>query len=201
MGMRTARMLGMSGMLVLGALGCGKVSRDHSKVVASVGGEKITEQAFGNTVRQVMGDEVKAKALLTSEASREQRNQILDQMVTQKALVRLAKSEGLDKDPKVLLALEAASANVYAQAMIDRTVSKAEPTEAQLKALYDEFAKKQTETPGKAEPLPPFEAVKGQLPAVYKRKQSQQASDTLLTQLKQKYPVVFAPEYKPSQAQ
>lgn len=199
MEMRTARMLGMSGLLALGALGCGKVSPDNSKVVATVGGEKITEKAFGDTVRRVLGDEAKAQALLAAEASREQRNQILEQMVTQKALVRFAKSEGLDKDPKVQLAMEAAAANVYAQALIDRNLSKAEPTEAQLKALYDEFAKKQAETPGQA-PLPPFDQVKAQLPGVYKRKQSQQASDMLLTQLKQKYPVVFAPEYKPSQA-
>jgi hypothetical protein len=198
MEMRMARMLGMSGLLVLGALGCGKVSGDHSKVIANVGNEKITEKAFGDTVKALVGDEVKAKELLTSEAARDQRNQILEQMVTQKALMRFAKSEGLDKDPKVQLAAEAAVANVYAKALIDKRMVAAEPTEAQLKALYDDFVK-QSEAAGQKGGVPPFEQVKAQLPELWKRKQGQQASDTLLTQLKQLYPVVFAPEYKPSQ--
>jgi len=64
MEMRTARMMGMCGMLVLGALGCGKVSKDNSPVVASVGGEKITETAFAATVNAYLGDAAKAKRQL-----------------------------------------------------------------------------------------------------------------------------------------
>ena len=199
MEMRTARMLGMGGLLVLGAMACGKVSRDNTKVVATVGGEKITEQAFGDTVRRVMGDDAKAQNLLTKDTAREQRNQILEQMVTQKALLRLAKSEGLDKDPKVQLALEAAQANLYFQTLVERNISKEEPTEAQLHGLYDDVLKQATAA-GQAATVPPFDQVKTQLPGLYKRKQSQVASDMLLTQLKQKYPVVFAPEYRPAQA-
>jgi hypothetical protein len=198
MEMRTARMLGMSGLLVLGTLGCGKVSGDHSKVVASVGGEKITEKEFGNTVRTLVGDEAKSKELLASDTAKEQRNQILGQMVNQKALLRFAKAEGLDKDPKIKLSVEAAIAQVYYQALIDRRSAATEPTEAQLKALYDEVAK-QREQAGQTGALPPYEQVKGQLPAVWKRKQGQEASELLLTQLAEKYPVVFAPEYRPVQ--
>jgi hypothetical protein len=199
MEMRTARMLGMGGLLVLGAMACGKVSRDNTKVVATVGGEKITEKAFGDTVRRVMADDTKAQILLTKDSSREQRNQILEQMVTQKALLRFAKSEGLDKDPKVQLALEAAMANLYFQTLVERNITKEEPTEVQLRGLYDDILKQATAA-GQAATVPPFDQVKGQLPGLYKRKQSQQASDMLLTQLKQKYPVVFAPEYRPAQA-
>ena len=43
MEMRAALTMGMCGVLVA-ALGCGKVSKDNSKVVASVGAEQITEQ-------------------------------------------------------------------------------------------------------------------------------------------------------------
>ena len=197
MAMRMAKMLGMSGLLVLGTLACGKFSSDHSKVVASVGPDKITEKAFGDIVRLLIGDDAKAKDMLTSEAARAQRNQLLENMVTQKALLRFGKSEGLDKDPKVQLAVDAAIANVYAQTLIEKRSVAVEPTEAQLKGLYDDFVK-QAEAAGQKGTVPPFEQVKGQLPQLWKRKQGQQASDMLLTQLKQKYPVVFAPEYKPA---
>ena len=196
MELRTARMLGMSGLLLVCAMGCGKFSRDHSKVIASVGGEKITEKSFGETVRMVVGDDAKASEILTNEAARDQRNQFLDQMVTQKALLRFAKNEGLNKDPKVKLAMEVAMANVYYQALIEKRVGKAEPTEAQIKALYDEFLK-QSQAAGQAATVPPFDQVKAQLPAMWKRKQGEQASVSLLIQLKKN--VVFAPEYRPAQ--
>jgi hypothetical protein len=201
--MRTARMLemlGISGFLVLGALGCGKVSRDHSKVVASMDGEKITEKVFQDTVRALVGDDAKAQVLLTSEAAREQRNQFLQQWVTQKALMRLAKREGLEKDPKIRLAVEAATASVYAQALVERSIPKDEPTEAQLKSMYDEYVK-QAEAAGQKASVQPYEQMKPQLPAMWKNKEGEQASSALLTQLKQKYPVVFAPDYRPAQAQ
>ena len=197
MEMRTARMLGMGGLLLVCGMGCGKFSRDHSKVVASVGGEKITEKSFAEAVRTVVGDEVKANELLTSAAARESRNQFLDQMVTQKALLRFAKGEGLDKDPKVKMALEVAMANVYYQALIERRVGKVEPTEAQIKVVYDEILKERTAA-GQAAAVPSFEQAKAQLPAMWKQKQAEQASVLLLLQLKKS--VVFAPEYRPAQA-
>ena len=196
MEMRTARMLGMSGLLVVCGMGCGKFSRDHSKVVASVGSEKITEKVFGEAVRTVVGDDAKAKELLTSAADREQRNQFLDQMVTQKALLRFAKSEGLDKDPKIKMALEVAMANVYYQALIERRVGKTEPTEAQIKVVYDEILKER-QAAGQAAAVPSFEQAKAQLPAMWKQKQAELASVQLLLQLKKT--VVFAPEYRPTQ--
>ena len=198
MAMRMAGILGLGSLLVMGALGCGKISGDHSAVVASVGGEKITQTAFEKIVHTVVGDEAKVKEILGTEPGKEQRNAILEQVVTQKALMAFAKSEGLDKDPKVQLAVEAAVANVYATTLIERRTAAGEPTEAQLKGLYDDFVK-QSEAAGQKGAVPPFEQVKAQLPALWKRKQGQQASDTLLTQLKQKYPVVFAPEYRPAQ--
>jgi len=198
MAMRMAKMLGVTGVLVLGTLACGKISGDHSKVIASVGSDKITEKAFTDIVRLLIGDDVKAKDMMNSESARAQRNTLLENLVTQKALLRLGKSEGLDKDPKVQLAVDAAIANVYAQTLIEKRSANVEPTEAQLKELYDDFVK-QAEAAGQKGTVPPFEQVKAQLPQLYKRKQGQQASDMLLTQLKQRYTVVFAPEYKPAQ--
>jgi hypothetical protein len=198
MEMRAARRLGLGGLAVLGLLGCGKVSDDHGKVLATVAGEKITEQAFDTTVRAFLGDEAKAKDLLTNTAMREQRNQILGTLVNQKALLAWAKAEGLDKDPKVQIEVTSALANAYFQVLVERLVSKAEPTDDQLKAVYDEYAA-QAKAANQAQGLPPFEQVKGQLPSLWKRKQTQIARDALLAQLNQRYPVVFDPDYRPAQ--
>ena len=71
---------------------------------------------------------------------REQRNQILGTLVNQKALLAWAKAEGLDKNPKVQVEVTSALANAYFQVLVDRLVTKAEPTDDQLKAVYDEYA-------------------------------------------------------------
>ena len=64
MEMRAARMMGICGLLVLGALGCSRVSKDHSVVVASVGGEKITQTAFSAMVIESVPPEVIVPAAL-----------------------------------------------------------------------------------------------------------------------------------------
>ena len=94
--------------------------------------------------------------------------------------------------------LVASVANAYFQLEAERLMPKAEPTDAELKAFYDDYVI-QAKAANQAAGLPPFEQVKGQLPGAWKRKQAQQARETLLTQLNQKCPVVFAPDYRPTQ--
>ena len=199
MEMRAARMLGICGVLVLGSLGCSRVSKDNSKVVASVGTDKITEKAFEDTVRAFMADEAKTKDLLTNQAMRDQRNQMLGSLINQKALIQYVKAEGLDKDPKVQIEIASAMAGAYFQILVERLTSKAEPTDAQLKTFYDDYVL-QAKAANQGAGIPPFEQLKAQLPAAWKRKQSEMARESLLTSLNQKYPVVFAPEYRPAQA-
>jgi hypothetical protein len=132
-------MMGVCGLLVLGGLGCRKVSKDNGVVVATVGGDKITEGAFAGIVNDYLGDPVKAKDLLTNPAQREQRNQFLGTLVNQRALLQYAKAQGLDKDPKAKLEVESAVANAYFQLLADRLMTKAEPTDADLRAFYDAY--------------------------------------------------------------
>jgi isoleucyl-tRNA synthetase len=200
MEMRAARMFGICGLLVLGALGCSRVSKDTSTVVASVGGEKITQKAFEDTVRAFLADDAKAKDLLTSQTMREQRNQMLGSLINQKALLQYVKAEGLDKDPKVQIEIASATAGAYFQIMVERITPKAEPTDAQLKTFYDDYVL-QAKAANQAAGIPPFEQLKAQLPAAWKRKQSEAARESLLTTLNQKFPVVFAQDYRPTQAQ
>jgi hypothetical protein len=199
MEMRAARMMGMAGMLALGALGCSRVSKDNSTVVASVNGEKITQAAFEAAVKDYLGDPAKSADFLANPKLKEQRNQFLGTLVNQMALIQFAKADGVDKDPKAKLEVEAAIANTYFQILAERLVNKAEPTDADLKAFYDDYVL-QAKAANQAQGLPSFEQVKAQLPGAWKRRQAQQAQQALLTQLNQKCPVVFAPEYRPTQA-
>jgi len=199
MGMRAARWLGVCGVLALAALGCNKVSKDNSTVVASVGGEKITETAFTTTVNNYLGDPAKAKEFLTSQTLHEQRNQFLGTLVNQKALLQFVKADGLDKDPRAQIEIQSAVANAYFQLLADRLTPKVEPTEAELRAFYDDYVLR-AKAANQAAGLPSFEQVKAQLPAAVKQKQAQQAREALLNQLNQKCPVVFAEGYRPIQA-
>jgi hypothetical protein len=149
-------------------------------------------------VNDYFGDPAKAKDLLTNPKMQEQRNQFLGTLVNQKALMQFVKLDGLDKDPKARIEVESAIANAYFQLEAERLVAKAEPTDADLKAFYDDYVL-QAKAANQAAGLPTFEQVKAQLPGAWKRKQQQQAREALLTQLNQKCPVVFAPEYRPNQ--
>jgi hypothetical protein len=195
MDMRAARMMGMGGLLVAGLLGCNKVSKDHGKVLATVAGEKITEQTFTDTVQNVMGDQ--AKDLLSNPANKERRNQILGTLVNQKAILAWAREKGLDKDPKVQIQVSSALANAYFNVMLEKSSTSAEPTDEQLRELYDQVVS-QAKAANQAQGIPPFEQVKAQLPAVWKQRQMQQARERVLNDLNTKYPVVFDPEYRPA---
>jgi hypothetical protein len=198
MEMRAARMMGMAGLLALCALGCGRVSKDNSTVVASVNGEKITQASFEATVKDYLGDPAKTADFLTNPQMKEQRNQFLGTLVNQKALLQYVKADGLDKDPRAQIEVQSAIANAYFQILADRLMPKAEPTEAELKAFYDDYVL-QAKAANQAAGLPSFDQVKAQLPGAFKRKQAQQAREMLLTQLNQKCPVVFADGYRPTQ--
>lgn len=195
MDMRAARMMGAGALLVLGLVGCNKVSKDHGKVLATVAGEKITEQAFTDTVQNVMGDQ--AKDLLSNPASKERRNQILGTLVNQKAILAWAKEKGLDKDPKAQIEVSSAVANAYFNILLEKSATAAEPTDDQLKELYEQILS-QAKAANQAQGIPPFEQVKAQLPSVWKQRQMQGARERVLGELNQKYPVVFDPEYRPA---
>lgn len=198
--MRVVRVCGICGLLVLGLLACRKEQKDNSKVIASIGGEKITEKYFNDIVRTYIGDEEKANELLTKPDMRERRNQILLNLVNQKALFQLVKLKKLDKDPKAQLQITSATADVYFQILADRLAPKAEPTDSQLRAFYDDCVVR-AKVANKASSVPPFDQIKVELPMIWKQKQVQTARDTLLTQINQQYPVVVDPEYQIDQTQ
>jgi hypothetical protein len=197
MKMRTAQLIGIGGCLALGFLGCTNVPKDASKILVNVAGEKITQAQFEEVVKVMVGDAKKADELLKSEAMKEQRNQFLESLAMQKSMIQMAKSEGLEKDLKAKVLLEQRSAQVYLQTLMDRRLSKSEPTETDLKTLYDTLVAER-KAMGQDKGLPAFEDVKTQLPGVWKQKQEQAVSDALFKEMRQKYPLTFAEGYKPT---
>lgn len=197
MRMRTAQLIGIGSLLVIGFLGCKNVPKDTSKVLVSVGTEKITETQFQEVVKVLVGDDKKAEELLKKDELKEQRNQFLESLAMQKSLIQMAKAEGLEKDLKAKVLLEQRVAQVYLQTFMERRLSKAEPTEAELKALYDGLVEER-KAAGQEKGLPAFEEVKAQLPGIWKQKQEQTVSEVLFKEVKQKYPMTFAEGYKPT---
>lgn len=190
--------IGLAGLALAAALGCHKGSKDTSKVIASVAGEKITENVFAETIKAMLPDEAKAKEVLTSEAMREKRNEFLGQLAKAKALILLGKAQGLDKDPGVQLRLEQMTAQAYVQTLMERRLGKTQPTDAQLKATYDELVAER-KAQGQDQGIPPFEQVKAQMPALYKQRQEAKVFEELMKEATQKSPITYADAYKPTQ--
>jgi peptidyl-prolyl cis-trans isomerase C len=94
----------------------------------------------GSPISRVEYD-VYLKSLLqgrpTTELTTEQRNQVLDEMVTMQVLATQAMKEGLDKDPDVAARISVLRMRVLADTESQNYLKGKEPTEAELKAEYD----------------------------------------------------------------
>ena len=198
MKLRCAHGIGMAALALVASLGCHRFSRDNSKVIANVAGEKITEKTFAETIKAMVPDEAKAKDILSSEALHDKRNEFLGQIAKAKALVLLGKAQGLDKDPAVKLRLEQMTAQAYVQTLMERRLAKAQPTDAELKATYDELVAER-KAQGQADGIPPFEQVKAQMPMLWKQRQESKVFEQLMKEATQRYQITYADAYKPAQ--
>ena len=179
-------------------LGCGTGSRDSSPVVANVAGQKITQKEFEGIVRALAPKQSDADTLLTDPKMKERRNQWVGNLAEQRALIELARLEGVDKDVKVRLQAESALAEVYKRAIIEKRSAAMAPPEADLHKIYDEAITKQ-KAAGNTQPLPPFDAVRAELVQAWQQKQQQQAQERLVKELKERVPVSYGEGYQPNQ--
>lgn len=188
--------LGAAALLAL-TLGCGKGKPDASRVIANIGGEKLTEAEFQDVVRTLSPDTKEAQSFLTDPGAREERAQLASRIAMSRAITAYARQTGLDQDPTVKRQMEQQLANVYFQALMQKRLSKAEPTDEQLLALYKERVG-MLQASGRAQAVPPFEAVKGQLPELWKQQRAQTMSQEIQKEIKQKVPVTLADDYRPA---
>jgi hypothetical protein len=180
------------------ALGCGTGSRDSSLVLANVAGQKITQKEFEGIVRALAPKPSDADALLKDPKLKDRRNQLVGNLAEQRALIELARIEGIDKDVKVRLQAESSLAEVYKRAIIEKRAAAITPPEAELRKIYDE-AIAQQKASGNTQPIPAFEAVRAELVRAWQQKQQQQAQERLVKELKERVPVSYAEGYQPNQ--
>lgn len=180
------------------ALGCGTGSRDSSPVVANVAGQKITQKEFEGIVRALAPKQSDADKLLTDPKMKEPRNRLVGNLAEQKAMIELAKLEGLDKDVKVRLQAESALAEVYKRAILEKRAAALTAPEADLHKIYDEAVAKQKAT-GNAQPIPPFDTVRAELVQVWQQKEQKEAQERLVAEVKQRIPVSYGEGYQPNQ--
>lgn len=188
--------LGVSAAVLLSGLGCKGVSGDNSKVIARVAGEKITEKGFETVIKVIVGDETKAKEVLSSEPMRTKRNEFLGEWLKGKALVAMAKAEGLDKDPALQTRLEQATAMAYLQVLVEKRLEKVKSTDADLKAFYDKQVSQIPEEM-RAKSVPPFEQVKPQLEAMMKKEKETEVYEKLMQEALSKSPITYTEGYNP----
>ncbi len=117
-------------MLVLVASACGK--KDHAgatQVVAKVNGDEISIHQLNFKLSQ-MGQ-------ISPEQSKEVSKKVLDRLIDQQLIVQKAREAKLDRDPRVLQALENAKREILVQAYIEQQLSAAKkPSEAEVSEFY-----------------------------------------------------------------
>jgi peptidyl-prolyl cis-trans isomerase C len=108
---------------------------DTSPPVATVNGVPITRDFFEYTVKGVSG---KTSAQLAPT----ERSAMLDSLIHAEVLSQQATKEGLDKTGDTAYMLELSRLNVLSKAMSDQFLKDKKPTDAQLRAEYDDLVAK-----------------------------------------------------------
>jgi peptidyl-prolyl cis-trans isomerase C len=99
--------------------------------VASVDGSPISRVEYDIYLKSLL------QGRPTTELTTEQRNQVLDEMVSMQVLATQAIKDGLDKDPEVAARVSVLRMRVLADTESQNYLKGKEPTEAELKAEYD----------------------------------------------------------------
>lgn len=121
-------------MIVAGLSACGKKDaaegdKSQTQVVAKVNGDEISIHQLNqqmSRIGQVPEDQAKAVS-----------RQVLDRLVDQQLLQQQALKAKLDRDPKVLQALEAARSEILTQAYMEQQLAAAKkPTDQEISEFY-----------------------------------------------------------------
>ena len=185
------------GPALLFTLACKTSKPDTSRVIANVGGDKITEAEFQDVVKTLSPDPKEAQTFLTDPAARDERAQLASRIAMSRAITTYAKQTGLDQDPSVKRQLEQQQANVYFQALAKKRVTNAEPTDEQVLGFYKEQVDK-AKAQGQTQGIPPFEAVKAQMTQGFKQQRMAAISQEIQKEIKAKVPVTLADDYRPA---
>jgi len=129
-GMKGAVLFAILGSAILGA--CGGGGNKASQVAVKVDKDEIT-------VTQVNGQLARLPAGFPADQADAATREIISRLIDQQLLVQQAIDKKLDRDPQVLGALEAARANILAQAYVQRNIApQAKPSEQEITKYYND---------------------------------------------------------------
>lgn len=132
----------VSAVLAIAVLAaCGKTQQPAAPAAADKSAPAPVAVAIvnGTTISRAEYD-IYVKGLLQGkqqELTPEQKNQVLDELISMQLLSAQAEKEGLDKDPDTAAQLEVLRIRVLADADSQKYLKGQEPTDAQLHAEYD----------------------------------------------------------------
>lgn len=186
----------IAGSVLVLSLACKTSKPDTSRVIANVGGDKITEAEFQDVVKTLSPDPKEAQTFLNDPAARDERAQLASRIAMSRAITTYAKQTGLDQEPGVKRQLEQQQANVYFQALAKKRMTSADPTDEQLLAFYKDQVEKM-KAQGRTG-VPPFETVKAQVAEGWKQQRMQTVSLEIQKEIKAKVPVTLADDFRPA---
>lgn len=187
----------LAGSVLVFSLACKTSKPDTSRVIANVGGDKITEAEFQDVVKTLSQTPKEAEVFLSDPAARDERAQLASRIAMSKAITAYARQTGLDQDPSVKRQLEQQQANVYFQALAKKRMSTVDPTDEQLMAFYKEQVERM-KAQGRTQGVPPFETVKAQVAEGWKQQRMATISQDIQKEIKAKVPVTLADDYRPA---
>lgn len=194
---KTLGSLALAGGVALSWYGCSRFRKSEGAVLAKVGREAVTSMDLKTLIEMNFKDAAMVQKFLTGEENKARRSQAVESMALNRAMLQFGKLQGLEKDPQHRLMLEQAQAQVVYQTLVEKRSAKLEPSEADLKALYDEVAAER-KAAGQEKGFPSFEEAKAQLPMVWKQRQTKKISEEILKEVKAVVPITYSEGYKPA---
>jgi len=187
----------IAGSVLALSLACKPGKPDASRIIANVGGEKITEAEFQDVVKTLSPDPAEAQKFLSDPAARDDRAQLASRIAMSRAITAYARQTGLDQEAGVKRQLEQQQASVFFQALAKKRMPAADPTDEQLKAFYQEQVDRM-KAQGRAQGIPPFETVKAQVAEGWKQQRMATISQDIQKEIKAKVPITLADDYRPA---
>ena len=135
--MRIASRLIFIALLGIGLAACNKHAGGDAAdgtVLATVNGTAITEGMLDSFVRQQANGQL-------PQLSPVQKASLVKTMVNMELLAQQARKDGVDKQPDVQAELQLTSNSILAQNLVEGYLKKHQPSDADLKAAYDEKVK------------------------------------------------------------